>query len=329
VGAIQEGRALSSLRTEVPKELLASARMGRLLRFAACDWAVIAATWLAMALGPAWIFPLGVLIVAGRLQALGVVLHDACHMPRGRRARFGGLLQLLAGYPIATTLEAMRYHHLRHHRASGMPTDPYLKPGISHDALRRNVARLRGLILVPAWIVRGFYGSAALVFPALRGSYGRILLQDKSGRDLTHDAGVLECLREEPKQALFWIVVGLVAWQYPVAVAAYYLLPLLLAGALNVNRVIVEHIHVPCADRRPATVIATTVTHDWGAPGKLILFPRNIGFHVVHHLHPQVALEGLPALDRWYRRHAASTRPHLDALPAKEQEIREQAQGNR
>jgi fatty acid desaturase len=300
--------------------------MPRLLRFAACEWAVIAATWLSMASGPAWVFPLGVLVVAGRLQALGVVLHDACHMQRRRSEPFGWLLQILAGYPIATTLEAMRYHHLRHHRDSGMPTDPYLKPGISHDALRRNLARLRGLALVPAWIVRAFFGSLALVYPALRGSYARILLQDKTGRDATHDARVLQCLREEPKQALFWVLVAMAAWQYPFAVGAYYLVPLVLAGALNVNRVIVEHIHVPCADRRPATVVATTVTHDWGALGKLVLFPRNIGFHVVHHLHPQAALECLPALDRWYRQQPASARLHFDALPAKEHEIAQRAQ---
>jgi fatty acid desaturase len=109
-------------------------------------------------------------------------------------------------------------------------------------------------------------------------------------------------------------------------VGAYYLVPLVLAGALNVNRVIVEHIHVPCADRRPATVVATTVTHDWGALGKLVLFPRNIGFHVVHHLHPQAALECLPALDRWYRQQPASARLHFDALPAKEHEIAQRAQ---
>ena len=283
--------------------------MPRLLRYAACEWLVIAAAWLAMAQAPAWLLPLGMLLVAGRLQALGVVLHDACHMRRRARERGAGLLQLLAGYPIATTLAAMRHHHLRHHRDSGMPTDPYLKVGVSHDMRRRNLARLRGLLLVPAWITRGFFGSLAIVSPGLRGPYARILLQDKSGRDAARDPRIAECLREEPLQALFWCGVAAVAWLFPAEVCLGYLVPLVLAGALNVNRVIVEHVHVPCADRNAATVMATTVTHDWGAAGRLILFPRNIGYHLVHHLHPQAALECLPGLDRWYREAGAHAGP--------------------
>jgi fatty acid desaturase len=34
----------------------------------------------------------------------------------------------------------------------------------------------------------------------------------------------------------------------------------------------------------------------------MLLFPRNIGYHVVHHLYPQAALETLPQLHAWYLR---------------------------
>jgi fatty acid desaturase len=285
---------------ELPPELLAPARIARLLRYALAEWATIGALWIAMACAPGWLYPLGALLVAGRLHALGVVLHDACHMnPRAPR-RGLWLLEILAGYPIATSVDAMRYHHLRHHRDSGMPQDPYFKPGISHDRTMRTLGRLRGLLLVPAWFVRAFYGSLALLLPALRESYARYLLQDRSGASLRNSPEVLQCLRQEPKQALFWLLVAAAAWQFPSAVTLYYVVPLVLAGALNVNRVIVEHVHVACADRRPETVAATTVTHDWGALGRLFLFPRNIGFHTAHHLHPQAALECLPGLERYY-----------------------------
>lgn len=304
---------------------LVRAELPRLLRYAVADWLVIVVTWLLLWLAPAWLYPLGLLVVAGRLHALGVVLHDACHM--GRRARTEGLwlLQLLAAYPIATTMEAMRYHHLRHHRASGMAEDPYFKAGVSTDATLRMLYRLRGLLLVPVWIARGYVGAAALIVPALRPAYARYFLQDRSGTDVSGSAEVQACLREEPKQALFFTAVFAAAWQFPAIVGWGYLVPLVVAGAFNVNRVIIEHIHVRCMDRRPATVIATTVTHDWGLAGKLFLFPRNIGFHVVHHLYPQAALECLPALQQWHAAQMSATTRQPDSRTVKEDAVRGEA----
>jgi fatty acid desaturase len=257
--------------------------------------------WGLMSISPLWLYPLEWLLIAGRFHALGVVLHDACHMRADRGSPAARVLELLAGYPIATTLAAMRYHHLRHHRFSGMPLDPYLKLGISASPLRRNLRRALGLLLVPAWILRCFYGTVALMVPAMRSSYAHRFLQDKSGRSLTFDPQVLNCLRAEPRQALWFTLVAAAMWVYPAAVIAYYLIPLLIAGALNVNRVLVEHEHVHCADRRPETVLATTLTQDRGVLGRAFLFPHNIGFHQAHHLYPAVALECLPALDRYLR----------------------------
>jgi fatty acid desaturase len=313
----------NAARTPPPPELCRRAAVPQLLQCAATDWLVIVIAWLAMAMGPAWLFPLGVVVVAGRLHALGVVLHDACHMGRHADARGLALLQCLAGYPIATTLQAMRYHHLRHHRSTGMAEDPYFKPGVSADPKLAAAMRLRGLLLVPVWIVRCFYGCAALAWPRLVPSYARVFLQDRTGANLARSVEVRDCLREEPKQAAFFVAVFVVAWRYPAVIGALYLGPLVLAGALNVHRVIVEHLHVTCADRRPETVAATTVTHDRGMPGKLFLFPHNIGFHVVHHLYPQAALECLPALHRW---HVTATSPRRDrvdreAPPAEEDRV--------
>jgi fatty acid desaturase len=286
----------------LPAGLLQPASVTTLIRYALADWAVIVFCWLALALAWAdrgWLFPVAWLIIAGRFHALGVVLHDACHMRAQQRAsRLMPVLELLAGYPIATSLAAMRYHHLRHHRHSGGPEDPYLKLGISHHRGQRNLRRVLGLLLVPAWIVRGFYGSLALAVPALRGSYARWFLQDRSGRDVSGSAEVIRCLRSEPPQALLFVLAIAASVQYP-QVILYYFVPLMLAGAINVNRVIVEHVHVACADRRAETILATTVTHDRGAWRRLFLFPRNIGYHQAHHLYPTAALNCLPALHAW------------------------------
>lgn len=279
------------------------ARMSRLLRYAAVDWLVICGIWTILLRSSAWAYPIGWLILAGRFHSLGVVLHDAAHMGKRAHGVQSGLLQLIAAYPIATTLRAMRYHHLRHHRYSGTPLDPYLRPGISYSLRQRNMRRLTGLLLVPFWIVRGFFGTAASLVPAWRNVYGHVFLQDRSSRDLAHSLEVRACLRAEPAQCAFFALVISIAVAYPGPVLMLYLIPLILAGAINVNRVIVEHEHVLCADRRPETVVTHTLTHAGGWVSRAVLFPRNIGFHVVHHLFPQAGLETLPDLHRWYITH--------------------------
>jgi len=303
------GLNLPARRSAIPEALRRAAVPARLIGYACADWACIFILWGLVSLSSVWLLPLAWLLIAGRLHALGVVLHDACHMHAKRRSAATRVLEILAGYPIATTLAAMRYHHLRHHRFSGMRLDPYLKPGISSDRWRRNARRTLGLLLVPLWILRCFYGSIALLVPSLRNSYGRWFLQDRSQRTLTRDPQVLDCLRSEPGQAVWFVMIAFILWIYPDIVITYYLIPLLIAGALNVNRVIVEHEHVQCPDRRPESVLATTHTQKPGALGRAFLYPRNIGFHQVHHLYPAVALECLPALDSYLRSAAGEARP--------------------
>jgi len=290
-------------RGDVPPAMLKPARLPRLLRAALGDWLVIAACWFAMAQGPAPLLPLWVIVVAGRLHAHGVVQHDACHMRREAPTASSRMLELLAGYPIATTLPAMRYHHLRHHRHSGMRLDPYFKDGASSRLGPAVVGRLRGLVMPVAWIVRAYVGCAALVVPRLRNVYGRFFLGERSDADLRDHGEILRCLRAEPGQALFFLALLPLALYKPGAFAVGYALPLLVAGVCNANRVIAEHVHVPVDDRRPATIVATTLTHDWDWGGRLLLYPRNIGFHVAHHLHPTAAMDCLPALHAWYCEH--------------------------
>ncbi|QTD45774.1 fatty acid desaturase [Ottowia testudinis] len=298
-------------RLQPPRELLAPPTLGGLLRMALADWAGIAACWALMAVTPPavrWVaWPLPMLLIAGRLQALGVVLHDAVHMRRPPAPSWRLMfLQVLAAYPIVTTLRAMRYHHLRHHRHPCTALDPYFKPGASHRVHLAVLQRLRGLVVVPAWALRPVVGLLALRWPTLRNAYGRVLLGDKSGADLQGSAELLHCLRAEAGQAAFFIAVALLAWRWPLAVGVGYALPLLIAGVFNAHRVVAEHVHVPLADHRPASVAAGTRDHLctglFGVIQRALLYPRHIGYHTMHHLHPGAALGQLPALQAWYAR---------------------------
>ncbi|MFP2932944.1 fatty acid desaturase, partial [Pyxidicoccus sp. 3LG] len=66
------------------------------------------------------------------------------------------------------------------------------------------------------------------------------------------------------------------------------------------RRLLAEHTAVEARGRTLEDVLAVTSDHGLGWPGRLWLAPRNVGCHVVHHLHPQVSLEHLPRLREWY-----------------------------
>jgi fatty acid desaturase len=72
---------------------------------------------------------------------------------------------------------------------------------------------------------------------------------------------------------------------------------------------LIEHRYARVSDRRPDTIIRTTNDNYLGALGALCLAPRNIGYHIVHHLHPQAGLHALPRLREWYRQHYPAVYP--------------------
>lgn len=299
-------------RSAVPADLLGRPTIAKLLRFALEEWLMLGALWGLMYFGPYWLYPILAVLVAGRLHAFGVILHDAAHMPLRSKGISVRLLEVLAGYPIATTVDAMRYHHLRHHRDNGMPSDPYFKAGAEDSPLIRFVSRVRGVILIPFWTIRTVVGLLATIFPGLRHGYGRVFLQDRSGESLRNSKEVARCAREDIGQLFFQIGVIALAMYIPHLVFYGYFLPVTLTGMLSSNRIVEEHIYHPATDRRIETQFAITRDHGLGLIGKLFLAPRNIGFHIVHHLHPQVALENLPALRNWYIEHHPRSYPAGD-----------------
>jgi fatty acid desaturase len=263
---------------------------------------MIAAIWLAAPHAPMTFYPVWLLLLAGRIHALGVVLHDAVHLP-GRKTAAMRALEILVGCPIESTIDAMRYHHLRHHRENGSPDDPYFKRWIGKSRPRLWLMSLRYFLLLPLWVLRGVYGSIAAYVPALRNSYGRLFLQDRYGQDLTNSREVILCAHEDRWQLLFHAcVVGIasVNWQW---IVAFYIVPAILGGYLAGCRLLVEHTQEPNHDRSFLTTIRSTRDHHLGFTGWLFFAPHNVGYHRVHHLHPQAALENLPELRNWYAAH--------------------------
>ncbi|MEM7372565.1 MAG: fatty acid desaturase [Bacteroidota bacterium] len=301
-------QALPLSRKLVPKELLLAPKRSVLLQNALTDWACILLFWIGMSVTPTWTYPMWAALVASRVHAFGAILHDLIHMPLRKKTMSIRLIELLTGYPIGSTLNAMRYHHLRHHKDSGMQTDPYFKKGIKRQPLLFMFYTLRGMILILFWIIRSAYGTLAYYLPEMRNSYGRIFLQDRSGRDLTHSEEVIQCASEERWLLLFHLLIsGGVCLLFPRQWVFGYLIPLLITGLLAGYRLLLEHNYEATTDRKLETIIQSTHDHHLQGIGAFFLAPRNIGYHIVHHLHPQVAWYHLPNLRKWY----VKQYPHL------------------
>jgi fatty acid desaturase len=243
----------------VPRELLVRATVRPLLRMTAEEWSLILLLWAVLAVAPGWVYWVLLLPLAGRFHALGVLLHDATHLPL-RRKTFGiRVVETLCGYPIATTLNAMRYHHLRHHRDSGMETDPYFKTG-EQSPLWWALNTLRGLVLVPFWTLRALAGPFAYWIPAWRNAYARVFLQDRTRADLRRSREVIDCARADFGQLAFQSALAALAVASPGAVLWGYVVPVSVAGLLAARRVLLEHTYERVDDRRIETTMA--VTHD-------------------------------------------------------------------
>lgn len=297
---VLDQESLSSVRARVPRALLVPATFSGLLGEALTEWVLILglyALWFAI---PALALPC-FLLVAGRYHALGVILHDACHLKKNYL-----LLDLLCGWPIMMTTASMRYHHLRHHRDTNQPTDPYFKPRAATSKLWWSWAFFRHILLLPFFALRPYFGLAALAHPRLRLAYARAFLQDKSADPLESTDEINSCARQEFGLLLFQGALLIVATLAPTPFYWGYVLPGLLTGLLAGWRVMAEHTYLPIPDRKLSSVLSVTRDHGLGVLGALWLAPRNVGYHIVHHFHPQVAGQYLPTLAKWYRENLPS-----------------------
>lgn len=285
--------AARDLRSTVPTAYASSP--GRLLRWAALDWFVILTTWLAMAhFDQVMVTIFGIAVVAIRLQALGAILHDACHSRI--RSRGWPLVEAVAGWPIGSTIAAMRYHHLRHHRHSGTTLDPYRNKWIARGPVWRCTLILRGALLPLWWTLRAVVAPVAWHWPQFRVFYARAFLQDRSDDDLAGSTEVSDCLIADVWQLGAQLVLFTGAFLLELPIIEFYLIPWILAGIINARRVIYEHSFEPVSNSRRATVYAATNDHECGIVLSWLLYPHNLGFHRAHHLYPTASFEHLPRL---------------------------------
>ena len=209
------------------------------------------------------------------------------------------IIEFLTGYPSGTSANAMKYHHSRHHQNTCMDVDPYFKKSVSSKTWVKTFYALRTCILIPFWHLRPLLGILAYYVPRLRTAYARVFLQDKSeNTDFENSKEVISCCFEDHFQLVYTLSLAYVL--YSTHLIAFYLISVALTGLAAGRRLIKEHQHELVHSRDVQTVLQTTNDHGLRGLGRFFLAPRNIGYHKVHHLHPQVAWYNLPKLRKWY-----------------------------
>ena len=110
------------------KELkrLSALRPWRTVLALVLDWLVIAAAIAASEYsGSVWVYLFAVALIAGRMHAFGVLMHEAAHFRflRDRRAS-EWIMDVFAAWPVLATVDGYRQNHLAHHQHTNTEKDP-------------------------------------------------------------------------------------------------------------------------------------------------------------------------------------------------------------
>lgn len=271
----------------------------RLTLLALEDWAIIIALIVVTLSIPAC-YPITCLLIAGRYNALGIIAHDLSHQNLTDKSVAFRICEFLSGYPVSSSATAMAYHHNRHHRFTNTKKDPYYDNTPREKFLAQSkFVFIRGILLGLGWFLRPLFAPFALVLKKLRNGYARTFLRDNSGLDLTHSQEVLNCLKED--LPLFVINCGLI---YLMTINSYviyfYAVPLLVAGIFSMMRLISEHDRELHEEVNKQNILRSTFDNHLGLIERMLISPRNVGFHVAHHMYPTAPLYALPLIAKTY-----------------------------
>jgi fatty acid desaturase len=260
-----------------PGELreLSRLRPGVALAHVAAEWLGIAA---AVALCEAFWHPLvyasAVVWIGARLHALGILAHDGAHFLILPNRRWNDwVTRLFLAWPVGMSFESYRRVHGLHHRFLNTERDP--------DWARNRPDRLRSRRgpLAFARIMLGLNGEQRTVLEVFGSAAG-------SGR----------ARRIGAVRALYYLAIVAIGFAVgrPDALLLYWAVPLFSWFLVTMRlKGTAEHFAVDGHGRydRSRTVHASFLE-------RLLIAPKNVHFHIEHHLHPSVPFYRLPELHR-------------------------------
>lgn len=236
----------------------------------AWEWiCILACAWLCERYfsWPIWL--LACVCIGSRLHALGIMAHDGTHGLLFRNRRLNDLVvELLLAWPVFLSLPAYRQMHKQHHRLLNTAEDP--------DWARNRPDRLA--------TSRGW-----LEFLRIMGGI------NGEQRQLLRFVGANSPAEKPmvPRLLIFAVVVGAaVATGSLALVGKYWLAPFFSWFLLSMRlKGTAEHFAV---ENTEACNAARTLRP--GIFARLLIAPKNVHFHIEHHLYPSVPFYRLPAL---------------------------------
>jgi len=253
----------------------------------------IAVEWLGVAAAVAFcevfwhpaVYLLAVAFIGARQHALAQLIHEASHyrVLRGR-AWNDAVADFFCGWPVLLTTRWFRAFHWRHHSHLGGPGDGNRGQYRTHTPDGE---------LTPLWVFpKSPWSLAALLLSDLAGPLGLLYVATTPRRMLAGRAWG----KAAAQAAYYAAVVGALVWAgWGTRLLLYWFVPLgtwyVMANHL---RIMAEHSGLPESGDPFASTRTTLPT----LLERLFFLPKNVNYHVEHHVHPSVPYYRLPELHR-------------------------------
>jgi fatty acid desaturase len=224
-----------------------------------------------------------IMFIGGRQHALAVLQHDATHYRLLPHKVWNDIVgEIFLAWPILLSNQGFRQYHFLHHRYIGMEQDG--------NRIQYGTHTLTGEI-TPSWTFPKNKVQLALwVLIRLCGIAGIIFFWRSIHRILTQGSWRYRLLNLVYYASIVGLVIGLHMGQL---LLIYWLIPL---GTwftfTNLLRIAGEH----SAIENPHSFYQLTRTTLPSCFDRIFVVPRNISYHIEHHLFPHIPFYRLPEL---------------------------------
>jgi fatty acid desaturase len=244
---------------------------------------------------PWWCYPLIVILIGSRQQALIVLMHEAAHRKLFRSPRWNDFVgEVILAWPLFISMFSYRANHCAHHRHMNTGLDPdwvrYLSPE-ADEQQNWTYNRTRVQVLWP--LLKDLIGLGSLA------QFKRVVrLAKPRNHDPRRNSAEANRAAElkfgrYPRAAVWGFRLALVialtlghAWT---AFFLYWIVPALtMLKACTRLRLLAGHFAIFGGEGVRTTLSSPLET--------FLLAPHQIGYHVEHHLYPAVYFSRLPEL---------------------------------
>ena len=244
------------------------------------DWLVIIAAIVIAELTGSWlVWGVSVAVIAGRMHALGVLMHDFAHYRFIKNKQLSDWIgDIFLAWPIGTTVAGYRQNHLAHHRYVNTDRDPDWTV-----KLGKRVYTFPQEWRVPATNFLGYF-IAVSTLRDMRMAFPRLHGGDGTSRSRLIGRAIYYVFF-----AFIIIYSGLIT-QY----IFYWAIPYFtLFFMILYVRSVAEHFGETMDYSSELTGTRTVVPYFWE---RWFFCPHNINLHGEHHLYPSVPFYNLPKL---------------------------------